>query len=66
MPIYEFYCRKCNMIFNFFSTSVNTEKRPMCPKCRKIKLDRRMSLFSVSRNRSEEEDIPLPDIDDSK
>ena len=66
MPIYEFYCRKCHTIFNFFSTSVNTEKRPMCPRCRKTRLDRRMSVFSVSRNRGEEEDMPLPDMDESK
>jgi len=25
MPIYEFYCRKCNTLYNFFSRSVNTE-----------------------------------------
>ena len=66
MPIYELYCRKCHMIFNFFSTSVNTQKRPMCPKCQKVKLDRRMSVFSVSKNRGEEEDMQLPDVDESK
>ena len=66
MPIYEFYCRKCNMIFNFLSRSVNTEKRPVCPKCGKIKLERRMSVFSVSKNRGEEEDMTLPDMDESK
>jgi len=66
MPIYEFYCHKCHMIFNFFSKSVNTEKRPMCPKCRKTKLDRRMSVFSVSKNRGQDDDMPLPDMDESK
>jgi putative FmdB family regulatory protein len=66
MPIYEFYCGKCHMIFNFFSGSVNTEARPLCPKCGKIKLERRMSVFAVSRNRGEEEDVPLPDMDESK
>jgi putative FmdB family regulatory protein len=66
MPIYEFYCPKCHMLFNFFSSSVNTEKRPPCPKCGKIKLDRQMSTFSSPRNRGEEEDVPLPDMDESK
>ena len=66
MPIYEFYCPKCHMIFNFFSKSVNTEKRPSCPKCGKIELDRRMSVFATSRNRGEEEDMPLPDMDEAK
>ena len=65
MPIYEFYCSKCNMIFNFFSKSVNTEKRPACPKCQKIGLERRMSVFATPQNRVEE-DMPIPDLDESK
>lgn len=66
MPIYEFYCPECHMIFNFFSRSVNTEKRPMCPRCQKIKLDRKMSAFVTPRNRGEEKDMPLPDLDETK
>jgi putative FmdB family regulatory protein len=66
MPIYEFYCKKCHMIFNFFSSSVNVEKRPSCPKCKKSKLDRQMSTFSTLKNRGEDDDMPMPDIDESK
>ena len=66
MPIYEFYCEKCHMIFNFFSGSVNTEKRPFCPKCKKTRLSRKMSLFAIPRNRGEEEEPSLPDLDESK
>jgi putative FmdB family regulatory protein len=66
MPIYEFYCKKCHMIFNFFSGSINTEARPLCPKCRKIRLERRMSVFSTPRHRGEDEDMSLPDMDESK
>jgi putative FmdB family regulatory protein len=66
MPIYEFYCKKCHMIFNFFSSTVNTDKRPLCPRCRKVKLERQMSLFSRVRHPGEEEDAPMPDIDESK
>jgi len=66
MPIYEFYCNECHMIFNFFSGSVNTEKRPKCPKCKKVKLERQMSVFAVSKNRGEEDDMPMPDMDESK
>jgi hypothetical protein len=54
------------MIFNFFSSSVNTEKRPICPKCQKIKLVRQISLFATPRNKGEEEDMPMPDMDESK
>jgi len=66
MPIYEFYCQNCHMIFNFFSATVNTEKRPLCPKCKKKRLARQMSTFSTLRGRGEEEDMPLPDMDESK
>lgn len=54
------------MIFNFFSSTVNTEKRPLCPKCKKKRLTRQMSTFSTLRGRGEEEDMPLPDMDESK
>ena len=66
MPIYEFYCKKCHMIFNFFSSSVNVEKRPACPKCGQKKLERQMSVFSSLRHKGEEDDMPMPDIDESK
>ena len=66
MPIYEFYCKKCNMIFNFFSSSVNVDRRPSCPKCRKNTLDRQMSTFASPRKRGEEDDMPMPDIDETK
>lgn len=67
MPIYEFYCEKCHMIFNFFSGSVNVEKVPTCPKCKKTKLARQMSKFATLKNRGEgEEEMPLPDMDESK
>nr|HID59205.1 zinc ribbon domain-containing protein [Desulfobacterales bacterium] len=62
MPIYEFYCPDCNTIFNFFSKSVNTEKRPVCPRCKKRKLDRMMSVFSTVSGKEEkgESDIDFP------
>ncbi len=67
MPIYEFYCKKCNTIFNFFSGSVNTDKKPECPGCGKVKLERRMSSFSTLKNRGENEADPgMPDLDESK
>ena len=63
MPIYEFYCEKCNTIYNFFSKSVNTEKVPHCPRCKTEELQRWMSVFSVgSPDRGETEDnLPLMD-----
>ena len=67
MPIYEFYCRKCNTIYNFFSRSVNTEKIPLCPSCKKIKLQRRMSVFAKLSGRKEEPGgEELAGLDESK
>ena len=66
MPIYEFYCPDCHMIFNFFSRTINTEKIPGCPKCNRSKLDRQMSAFAVLRGAKEDQDDGLPDIDESK
>lgn len=62
MPIYEFYCDRCNTIFSFFSRSINTTKRPKCPQCKGNTLDRRMSAFSVTGRAKEEgamDDIPV-------
>ncbi len=66
MPIYEFYCQACHMIFNFFSKTVNTTKVPVCPKCRKEKLSRQVSLFAVTGRASEEGDMDDLPFDESK
>ena len=57
MPIYEFYCEDCNTIFNFFSKTVNTTKRPNCPMCKKRKLSRQMSAFSFTGRAKEDGDM---------
>jgi len=66
MPIYEFYCADCNTIFNFFSIRINTEKRPLCPRCNKVYLERLISRFSVLRGTKEKDDFGMPDLDESK
>lgn len=65
MPIYEFYCSKCNTIFNFFSKTVNTKKIPDCPKCPDEKLSRQVSRFAVVGRASEAGDEDFP-VDESK
>lgn len=66
MPIYEFYCSTCHVVFNFLSRSVNTEKQPACPRCSRPGLERRVSLFAISKGRKEE-DSELPgDLDEAK
>ena len=71
MPIYEFYCADCHTVFNFLSRTINTTKRPACPRCGRPKLERRMSRFAVSRRRAEAatEDGPAdlpPGLDETK
>lgn len=67
MPIYEFYCDTCNTIYNFFSRSVNTETIPFCPRCKTVKLERRMSVFStLSSGRDESDEEGMPPIDEGR
>ena len=67
MPIYEFYCKECHCIYNFFSKSVNTKKIPVCPKCATGKpLSRQVSMFAITGRMPEKEgDTDLP-FDESK
>ena len=65
MPIYEFYCRDCHTIFNFFSGSVNTKTVPPCPKCQK-KLSRQVSRFAITGKAKEDNDMDDLPIDEGK
>lgn len=65
MPIYEFYCKDCHTVFNFFSPTVNTAKIPGCPRCKNPKLSRQISLFAVT-GRAEENSMDDLPIDESK
>ena len=68
MPIYEFYCRKCNTVYNFFARSADTDTIPYCPKCKRIKLKRQMSIFAkVSRGKSDDGPADdMPPIDEAR
>ena len=68
MPIYEFYCHKCNTVYSFFSRSVNTDKIPNCPQCKRIKLKRQMSVFAKIRSGGQEgpeDETGMPPIDEA-
>jgi len=50
MPIYEFYCRDCHTVFQFYSRTVSPEKVPPCPKdATHAPLERQMSRFAMGR-----------------
>ena len=66
MPIYEFYCEDCNTIFNFFSKTINTSKKPKCPKCKTRKLSRQMSAFSFTGKAKEDSDMDDLPFDENK
>ena len=55
MPIYEFACPKCRVIFNFFSQRVSPKRLPMCPKCGNKKMEKQMSSFAMPRGAKEED-----------
>jgi putative FmdB family regulatory protein len=70
MPIYEFYCAACHMLFNFFSPRIDTAARPSCPRCRRPELERRPARFAtLKRSGSEAEgeaDNPFPGLDEER
>ncbi|MBW2449572.1 MAG: zinc ribbon domain-containing protein [Deltaproteobacteria bacterium] len=62
MPIYEFYCDDCNTLFNFLSKTVNTTKKPKCPKCKTKTLSRQISWVAFTGRAKEDgemEDLPF-------
>lgn len=66
MPIYEFYCNDCHTIFNFFSRTINTTKKPKCPQCKTRILSREISMFAIGGRAKEDADMDDLPIDESK
>jgi putative FmdB family regulatory protein len=75
MPIYEFACPKCRIVFNFLSRRVDPGRQPSCPKCGNRKMVRQMSGFAALSGSSESSGAeagpddaggPVPDFDDPK
>lgn len=65
MPIYEFFCADCNMIFNFYSQRIDTTTQPDCPRCSKPQLKRQVSMFATI-GKATEEDEQFAGLDESK
>lgn len=67
MPIYEFYCSDCHAIFQFFSRSFNTDKRPACPACQRPGLSREVSRFAITgKAKSPDEQLDDLPIDETR
>jgi putative FmdB family regulatory protein len=58
MPIYEYYCKKCNTIFNFLSKTFSVEKEPICPRC-KGDLKKHVSSFAFSQKMKGPDSLPM-------
>jgi putative FmdB family regulatory protein len=74
MPIYEFACPKCRVIFSFLSKRLKPEGLPVCPRCGNKKMVKEMSRFATPRGApepagtkgAEGEGGPAPDFDDPR
>ena len=74
MPIYEFACPKCRLIFNFLSKRSNPGHLPTCPKCGNKNMVKQVSNFATPRRSPEPsaaaegdaEGEGMPDLDDPR
>ncbi|MEO6182968.1 MAG: zinc ribbon domain-containing protein [Verrucomicrobiota bacterium] len=71
MPIYEFACPKCRVIFNFLSKRIEPDRSPVCPKCGNKKLAKQMSSFAALKGAKEtaatnQSEPGMPDVDDPR
>jgi putative FmdB family regulatory protein len=74
MPIYEYACPKCRVIFNFLSKRMNPGRSPVCPKCGNKSMTKQLSRFAMSRKlkepapkpETEGGEPPMPDFDDPR
>jgi putative FmdB family regulatory protein len=75
MPIYEFACPKCRVIFSFLSRRLNPERAPSCPRCGNRQMEKQVSIFAAPRRGKEPagesegvpgDDLAMPDLDDPR
>jgi putative FmdB family regulatory protein len=74
MPIYEYACPKCRVIYNFLSKRLNPDRSPVCPKCGNKRLAKQVSRFAMPKGLKEKaasakpegEEGLTPDFDDPR
>jgi putative FmdB family regulatory protein len=74
MPIYEFACPKCRVIFNFLSKRIEPDRLPVCPRCGNKEMSKQVSGFAMLRGAKEPaapktdggDEPPMPDMDDPR
>lgn len=72
MPIYEFACPKCRVVFSFLSKRLKPNRLPTCPKCGNPKMEKQVSRFAAIKGAKEAPTEPAggagaaPDLDDPR
>jgi putative FmdB family regulatory protein len=79
MPIFEYACPKCRVVFDFLCRQAARPKRsPKCPRCGNKKMKQEISRFAISRGggmtksgkaggaADDGSEPPMPDLDDPK
>ena len=68
MPIYEFLCERCHVVFSFHSFRVDTETVPSCPRCGGDRMVRVPSRFGIAAGAAAtgEGGGGAPDLDDPR
>jgi putative FmdB family regulatory protein len=75
MPIYEFACPKCRVIFSFLSKRMHPDHLPTCPKCGNKNLTKQVSRFAALSGGKEtapaeaarsSDEPPMPNMDDPR
>jgi putative FmdB family regulatory protein len=71
MPIYEYACPKCRVVFNFLSRRIDPKHLPACPKCGNKKMVKQMSGFAALRGSRDsaapgESGAPMPEMADPR
>ena len=49
MPIYEFACPNCRVIFSFLAKTTRPDRPPACPKCRGRRMHKQVSRFAAPK-----------------
>ena len=67
MPLYEYLCRDCNRVYEFFLPTMADPRVPGCPKCGNPNVERQISLFAFRRGgKNPLAAIPEPESEDGE
>jgi putative FmdB family regulatory protein len=74
MPIYEFACPKCRVVFSFLSKRIEPDRLPVCPRCGNKNMSKQLSRFAMPRGvkeptatpDAEGDEGPMPAMDDPR